>query len=179
MKAMCPDNQILSIYFDGELDSPWKEKFESHLENCASCQEHLSLYRRTRQELVKTPVNPEKALVRVWENSNFTAKRRVWNHSISIPVPIAAAAGLVMVLTMAALIALKQPIRFNGGDPQLAGIEMQEMIPTSDMANFFQYLGSDNSAEMVIIRLPEATFTKAGEPRMIRAVDYSRRGDPR
>lgn len=174
---MCPDNQILSIYFDGELDSPWKEKLEVHLENCASCREHLALYRHTRQELAKKPVNPEKALLRVWENSNFTVKRRVWSHSISIPVPVAAAAGLVMVLTMAALIALKQPAKPN--ELPLAGMEMQEMIPAADMANFFQYLERDNSAEMVIIRLPEATFTRVGEPRMLRASDYSRGQNPR
>jgi hypothetical protein len=170
---MCPDNQILSIYFDGELDSPWKEKFESHLENCASCREHLALYQRAREELVKTPARAEEALVRVWENSNFTAKRRVWSHSISVPVPIAAAAALVLALTMAALVALKQPAKLNE-IPLAAGMEMQEMIPAADMANFFQYLGSDNSAEMVIIRLPETTFTKAGEPRMLKAADYSR-----
>jgi len=174
---MCPDNQILSIYFDGELDSPWKEKLEAHIESCPSCRERLALYRHTRQELAKIPVNPEEALVRVWENSNFTAKRRLWNHSISIPLPIAAAAGLIMVLTMAALIALKQPQKVNG--LPLAGMEMQEMIPASDMANFFQYLERDNSAEMVIIRLPETTFTRAGEPRMLRASDYSRSRDPR
>ena len=185
---MCPDHQILSVYFDGELESPWKEKCEKHLENCPSCRERLEAYRHTRQRLAETSVNLgqslEGAFTRVWEKASFAVKpnfevkprRRFWTSSITIPVPIAAAAGLVMALALAALIAIKQPERTS--EPQLAGLEMQEMIPVSDMASFFQYLGSD-TPDMVIIRLPETTFTNAGEPRMLRAADYTRAGGSR
>jgi len=179
MSAMCPDRQILSVYFDGELDSPWKEKLESHLESCPSCREHLSVYQTARQKLAETPSSLEQAMERVWENSNFTAKprripasiRRFWNGSITLPVPLAAAAGLVLVLAMAALITLRQPVATTP-EPQLAGLEMQEMTPASDMASLFQYLGSDNSGDMLIIRLPDTTFKRTGEPSMLRAADY-------
>ena len=181
---MCPDHQVISIFFDGELDSPWKEKFEKHLDECPSCRSHLESYKVMRQKLKEASLVQDRpmdqalmeAMERVWEKTGYVIrpKRRFWTGSITIPVPIAAAAGLIMAIAFAAIIALKQPAK-TSEPPQLAGLEMQEMIPVSaDMASFFQYLSSDNSADMVIIRLPETTFKNVGEPRMLRAADYSR-----
>ncbi|MCL1928828.1 MAG: zf-HC2 domain-containing protein [Treponema sp.] len=185
---MCPDHQVMSVYFDGELDSPWKEKFEKHLEICPSCRKHLESYKVMRQRLKEASLVPDRpmdqtlmeAMERVWEKTGYVIRprrhgvRRFWNGSLTIPVPIAAAAGLIMAIAFAAIIAFKQPAKVTE-PPQLAGMEMQDMIPVSaDMASFFQYLSSDNSADMVIIRLPETTFTNVGEPRMIRAADYTR-----
>ena len=183
---MCPDRQILSVYFDGELESPWKEKCEKHLENCPSCRERLKAYLLTRQKL---SINPEQSLeqafARVWEKTTFEVevkpvkpRRRFWASSITIPVPLATAAALVMVIAITVLVATRPQEKIS--EPQLAGLEMQEMIPVSDMASFFQYLGSEMiSPDMVIINLPETTFKNAGEPRMLRAADYTRSGDSR
>jgi anti-sigma factor RsiW len=174
---MCPDRQILSVYFDGELDSPWREKLEKHLEDCPQCREQLESYRFIRQKLCMPSVYPERSIEKVWAKTQplgFTHKRRAgrfWAGSVSVPLPLAAAAGLVIVLTLAALIT-RQPVRIS--DPQLAGLEVQDMTPVSDMASFFQYLGSENSPDMVIIQLPNTTFKNAGEPQMLRAADYPR-----
>jgi len=172
---MCPDRQILSVYFDGELDSPWKEKFEKHLEVCPSCRKRLAAYRVTRQRLMDFSFgNEEAVLERIMEKTAFSVKsrRRFWTGSVTLPIPVASAAGLIMILTLAALIVLRQPVKVN--EAPLAGLDMQEMIPVSDMAGFFQQMGNANSAEMVIIRLPNTTFRNVGEPRMMRAADYSR-----
>jgi len=174
---MCPDHQIISVYFDGELDSPWKEKLEKHLELCPSCRKHLAAYQITRQKLVEFSFNGEQAaLERIIEKTGFAVKRRqrFWTGSVTLPIPVASAAGIIMILAMAALIVLRQPVKT--GEPPLAGLEMQEMVPVSDMASFFQQMGNANSADMVIIRLPNTTFRNAGEPRMMRAADYSRDG---
>jgi hypothetical protein len=176
---MCPDRQILSVYFDGELGSPWKEKLEKHMETCLSCQEHLAAYRFTRQKLSAATLDKdtlECAQERILQKIGLAVKpkRRFWAGSITLPIPLASAAGLFMIVTLAALIILRQPVKVV--DPPLAGLEMQEMIPASDMASFFQYLGNDNSTDMVIIRLPNKAFRDAGEPRMFRAADYSHGG---
>ncbi|GHU05470.1 hypothetical protein FACS1894147_11680 [Spirochaetia bacterium] len=42
---MCPDRQILSLYHDDELPSPWKEKLESHVASCPACAARLAQYR--------------------------------------------------------------------------------------------------------------------------------------
>jgi hypothetical protein len=50
---MCPDRQILSVYLDGELPSPWKEKLEKHLEICVRCRERLEAYRKISRLLAE------------------------------------------------------------------------------------------------------------------------------
>ena len=174
---MCPDRQILSVYFDGELDSPWKEKCEKHLEHCPSCRKRLENYGLARQSFVRGDEQKlTEAMNRVWEKAAFPAERKprrsgFWTGSIAVPFP-AAAAALVMVLALGALIVLRRA--GTPADPQLAGLEVQDMTPVSDMASLLQYLGSENSPDMVIIRLPDTTFKNAGEPQMLRAADYSR-----
>jgi hypothetical protein len=111
---------------------------------------------------------------RVWEKTGYVIqpRRRFWTGSLTIPIPVAAAAGLVMAVAIAALLVFRQPAKAS--DLQLAGMEVQEMVPSSDMASFFQALGGDNATEMVIIRLPETTFKDSGDPQIIRAADYTR-----
>jgi hypothetical protein len=177
---MCPDRQILSVYFDGELESPWREKLEQHLEGCPQCRDRLETYRITRRRLFPSRIPEDRVKSsgdRVWEKMAITirpgrGRSKFWSGSISVPLPVAAAAGLVMALAMAALITLRQPVR--APDPQLAGMEMQDMTPVSDMTTLLQYLGNEGSPDMVIIRLPDTTFKNAGEPQMLRAADYSR-----
>ncbi|MDR0599098.1 MAG: zf-HC2 domain-containing protein [Treponema sp.] len=188
---MCPDRQILSVYFDGELNSPWKEKLENHLQNCSPCRGRLESYRVTRQRLaagtdLSAGAAMERAMARVWEKTYLAGENRApryrrgeggnfWTGYIAVPIPVAAAAGLVMILALAALIILRQPVRAPA-EPQLAGMEVQDLAPVSDMASVLQYLGTGDSSDMVIIRLPGTTFKNAGEPQMLRAADYSRAG---
>jgi len=49
---MCPEPQLLSVYTDGELPSPWKEKLEAHLGECSECKEKLKKF-LYMQELLK------------------------------------------------------------------------------------------------------------------------------
>jgi len=34
---MCPDETLLTAYVDDEVPSPWKERIEAHLDQCARC----------------------------------------------------------------------------------------------------------------------------------------------
>jgi hypothetical protein len=174
---MCPDRQILSVYFDNELCSPWKEKLEAHLENCPECRASLEAYRQTREAFLADKLPVGKAQSRVWEQFSpleplKVVKQSIWSRSLRIPVPVAAAAGLVLAAAMTLLVALRPA---PSADSQLAdmGMDVQGMLPVSDMASLLQYLGGDSSPDMVIITLPETTFRSAGEPKIIRAADYS------
>jgi hypothetical protein len=54
-----------------------------------------------------------------------------------------------------------------------AALDMQTMVPVTDLNGVLQYLG-DDSPDIVIIRLPESrSFMSSGEPAIIRAADYS------
>jgi anti-sigma factor RsiW len=126
---MCPDPQLLSIYIDGELPSPWKEKLESHLTGCSDCREKFENFKRLHELLKKNisarqtiadnnivketstedattePEIMEAAKSRVWKR--LSSKRRFTPHSgllqrrLSIPLPAAAAAAIILVLLTA------------------------------------------------------------------------------
>lgn len=194
METMCPDRQIVSVYFDNELDSPWKEKMEAHLASCPRCRSALESYRTARQALSAPADSLLKAAgQRVWERLEDSAESRrgygagtfrrkpgafgkFWRGRITVPFPVAAAACLVLAAAFALFLALGPE-----SPPQMADMGMEvQTSPIGDMAGLLEYLNSDNSPDMVIIRLPEtATFTSSGEPRVIRAADYSRNNQKR
>jgi anti-sigma factor RsiW len=180
----CPDREVLSVYFDGELDSPWKEKLETHLETCGPCRARLEAYRLARETFAPGAIPGYAAsMERVWNRvapsfakaagpKKPTAGRRFWTASVRLPLPLAAAAGLALVLAVAALAALRIPRAAS--EPQLAGMHVQDLTPIQDMASLLSYLDSVDAPDMVIINLPNTTFKSADEPQMLRAADYTR-----
>ena len=192
MSRMCPDRQLLSVYFDGELPSPWKEKMEAHIKNCPECSKQLEAYtsiHRARAE-ESEPVM-EAARQRIWQNLEQRLgyssspqrtilrdpRQAAWRRSIRIPIP-AAAAAIVLFAVLAFLLAL----RINS-TTELSGITFASeaeldtpgIIPVSDMADVLQYLDGRDNGDIIILRLPESrSFVNYGEPAMIKASDYSR-----
>ncbi|MCL2443275.1 MAG: hypothetical protein FWD13_07395 [Treponema sp.] len=59
---MCPEPQLLSIYVDGELPSPWDEKLESHLNECSICREKLESFKKLH-DLLKKDTNVRRTIV--------------------------------------------------------------------------------------------------------------------
>lgn len=49
--SICPDKDLYSVYVDGELPSPWKEKLEAHLNDCAECRAVVNSYRNLSLKL--------------------------------------------------------------------------------------------------------------------------------
>jgi len=204
---MCPDPQLLSIYMDGELPSPWKEKMEAHLAECPACTEKYKNFRHL-QEMFKEETNQsrtntanggtlqssfaeqeliESAKENVWrkmENRQRYSRRSVWRYKISVPLPAAAAAAAIILLFLTVLFI--RGVNLQPQDPAaksnfiLASEEedMPSVIPAAqDMNGLLQLLGSDGT-DVLILRLPESrNFSRSGEPAIIRAADYSR-GSP-
>jgi len=192
---MCPDLQLLSIYMDGELPSPWKEKLETHLEQCSGCAEKLEIFRKQQLLVKEVGAQPseenavmETAKERIWRN--IEAKHRMryfspWRRRLSIPLPVAAAAAAVLVF-LAVLLLRGGPDRNSGLASQpvepasmanfaLVAEEDPSIIPMADLNSVLQYLGADGS-DIIILQLPESkSFLRSGEPAIVRAADYSRR----
>jgi anti-sigma factor RsiW len=200
---MCPDRQLLSVYHDGELPSPWREKLEAHVSECSTCQERLSIYNHVSQNLLtpKTETDGdasmgrlmvsndrlEEAKNRVWKNLYRSMNARtsapsvkVWRRPLTIPVP-AAVAAVVAVAFIAALIGGPLTVQ-KQKDQAIAriGSQVQGVVPVSDMSGVLKYLQSqDNSTDIVIIRLPDNNkFVPSGEPSIVRAADYTRSNAP-
>ncbi|MDR2020293.1 MAG: zf-HC2 domain-containing protein [Treponema sp.] len=183
---MCPDRQILSVYHDGELPSPWKEKMESHLEACPECRDRLDRYRLILRDLTVEESSIEAPKERIWRSLNDRIRgpgfrpHRFWSRTVPVPLPAAAAAAAVLVFALAMLFAGRSFVKVE--DVPVAagmGVDLQN-IPASDFNGMFQYLGGEDSADIVIIRLPESrSFTSLGEPALVKAADYSRSGAQR
>ncbi|MDR0323508.1 MAG: zf-HC2 domain-containing protein [Treponema sp.] len=120
---MCPEHQVISIYADGELPSPWKEKLESHIAECSVCREKLESF-KTLRDLFKTDTKQtiaenalaeqelmEAAKEKVWrklESRRHFRTRTVnrqtagmWHRRFAVPLPAAAAAAVVIMLVTA------------------------------------------------------------------------------
>jgi hypothetical protein len=195
MVHMCPDSEMLSLYIDSELPSPWKEKLEAHIRVCPGCRERLEQYRNLSRELnadtgmLDTATDAAKD--RVWETLAAVPRRpylrpaRFWGRTVSIPLPLAAAAAAVLILGFGLLLFRQAPAKTpqdgamaSGFGSTGLGMDMQT-IPAVDMNGVLQYLGNDDTADIVIIRLPESkSFMSLGEPSIMKAADYSRRTTP-
>jgi anti-sigma factor RsiW len=172
---------MLSLYHDGELPLPWKQKLESHLSVCPDCSKRLERLRRL-SGILGDPVDCSTgpARERVWQrlsgsiaegSSGRTWPRPIWNRSVRVPLPLLAAAA-VLALAFAVFF-VRNPRSVAPANSALSALDMQTIVPVTDMNGVLQYLGNDDLADIVIIRLPESrSFSSYGEPAIIRAADY-------
>jgi anti-sigma factor RsiW len=195
---MCPDPQLLSIYVDGELPSPWKEKMDVHLKDCPACREKFENFKQLH-ELINNNTSAEKtgeteireSKEKIWRKieakKSFTPYPRIWQRRISISLPAAAAAVIIIALAAMFISGGRQILNNGLAGKQAANDEKtnfifaaEEEIPgiipaAADLNGVLQYLGADGS-DIIILRLPESrNFSRSGDPAIIRAADYSRR----
>jgi hypothetical protein len=132
----------------------------------------------------------DEARERIWGKiARLDGERRNTAHkfrhrTVSIPLPAAAAAAAIFLMVL--MTAIFRPVFFTGDEAQEMaassgiGLDVQGIVPVSDMNGVLQYLGSQDTAEFVIIQLPESkSFMSSGEPTIIKAADYSRRNGSR
>jgi hypothetical protein len=188
----CPHKELLSVYFDGELPSPWKEKMDRHVTECAHCAGTLEVYKSlSLKPSDKDFENVNASRERVWQRLELGAraaesgavfKRRydfgaIWQRRLSIPLP-AAAAVAVLFIALAIFFILRAPGTTETPDMVVASeteFDTPGIIPVSDMESVLQYLGSRDTGDTLILRLPDSrNFVNYGEPAIIRAADYSR-----
>ena len=183
---MCPDRQLLSVYFDGELPSPWKEKLERHLSGCPSCAGKLESYKALSLGSAADEAAVSAAQERVWRAMQgrfnpapLTLRRSggLWRRRISIPVPAAAAAALLLIVFALAWVIRAPAAGETQAMPLISESDYEPpgLFPFSDMGEILQYLGAWDGGESVMIRLPDSSsFVSYGEPAIIRAADYPR-----
>jgi len=166
---------------------------KAHLESCEECRSALAGYRSIKNHLSG---DKEKTLAeaqeRVWQKLTApglvvsreprkpTGINRIWSRNISLPLPAAAAAALVFVFLIA-LVGVRGLSQPGPMQEQIAasgiGLNDNGMVNIQDMAGVLQYLSSQDNGDFMVIRLPESrTFSRVGEPALINAADYSRRG---
>jgi len=188
MSQKCPNRQFVSVLFDNEMDSPWKEKMEAHIAGCECCAKQMQTYRE--HSISPAPASDgllEEAKQRVLQKlearsffpgcgNRSVFATPIWKRRVSIPLP-AAAAAVFALFALAFLWVIRSPGR---AAPQNMAIMaeteiMPDIIPFSGMDSVLQYLGSTDSGEILILKLPESrNFASYGEPTIVRAADFPR-----
>jgi hypothetical protein len=194
VKQVCPDHQLLSVYFDGELPSPWKEKMDAHVAACPQCAGRLKSYQRVS---INPAIKKDNAMLaaqeRLWKKLEqrsgiagdpapypvWTAAmpgNTVWRRRVSVPIP-AAAAAVFLVIALVFVLALRVTGTSAAPGVILAsetGFDTPGIIPM-DMEDVLKYLSSRDDGDILILQLPESrSFVNYSEPEIIKAADYSR-----
>jgi len=185
MKQDCPDRQWLSAYFDNEMESPWKEKMESHIANCDNCAKQLEAYKKISLSLA--PAGDEltgEAQQRVLHkletgvyNFGYRGPAPIWRRRVSIPIPAAAAAAFILI-ALGFLWIARAPGKTETANMAITAETeiIPEIVPFSGMDSVLQYLGSTDTGDLIILKLPESRkFASYGEPAIIKAADYTRK----
>jgi anti-sigma factor RsiW len=182
---MCPDNELLSAFFDGEVLSPWKEKIERHLSGCSSCASTISGYGRIRTAIAVRDAGDdafaeakERVMSAVSEGSFPRRLRRGflgWARVFALPYPAAAALAVAFITLIAALTVTS--LRPASPVPAIASSEGIETMPVNvkltDMQAIIDYLETQDDAVMIV--LPgKSRFEVQGNPQLLKASDYPR-----
>jgi hypothetical protein len=181
---MCPDKETLSAYLDGEIDLPWRERLGKHIEQCAACREYLDGIEQLGDSL-RTDAEPDPgpSLLRLQDRLTSAARiqtpRRlsVWNRRISLPLPLAA--GAVLVILCLSIGFLLSALSLRSAFPRMSikklpygATEVEVAAPIEDLEKLLKSLDQPAFTEEIIFTLPEdSRFIMAGEPRMLRAED--------
>ena len=183
---MCPEFEILSAYFDGEIGLPWASVIETHCIACKECNAKIASLKKLREAIHSDP-EPDwhDSFVRVREKiaereaSRAHSAVPIWRQRINIPVP-AFALGVIIVFTFGIFGFFAQP-RSNQANVNVkqtkdssGATELQITGSSSDEVEaLLRSLEETGAPREVTIKLPEGSrFDKIGEPALIHSVDY-------
>jgi anti-sigma factor RsiW len=182
---MCPEFEILSAYFDGEINSPWAATIEAHCVSCEKCSAQLASLARLRESL-RTAPEPDMnvTLLRVRKKISQTLEKRsrvsvpFWMQSIRIPIPVFALSVLLIVAFGVLFFFNKPSTGLNTATANTlkdSGVTQQQITAPSsgDVEALLKSLEQMGSPQDVVIKLPEGShFDTVGEPALIHSVDY-------
>jgi anti-sigma factor RsiW len=197
---MCPDAQILSAYFDGEVPEPWKSRMEEHVSSCPACKERLAGFASQRAALSSDSggAAAETGCLRAWNRIEADiAKRKAqkgpslfWDRSVHVPLPLAAAAllalSIVPAVTVASLDRRRGPaLAANAPSPTSSGIAQASLAVAngSDFANpvegnfkdiesLIRFLDAQNLPVTINVELPaDRNYGYSGPPEIIKVSD--------
>jgi len=183
----CPNADLLSAFFDGEVESPWSERIQKHVDDCERCQGALAELERLSRVLQEDPEpriaeSLERTRQRLKNGSHVAhvwRKLPFWRIRISLPLP-AVAAMFVVFLGMGGVLVFfstRPNFPFMSIKREPSGVtEVQVAAPIEDLEQLLRSLDREAVNQEIVINLPEDTeFLQFGEPKMLRADEYSRR----
>ncbi len=176
---MCPDKNLLSAFFDGELDQRFGVAVESHVVECDSCSKFLGELEGLHSVLMvddlrQHPENQAATWNLLRQRLAVAIPLPLWKRRFQVPVPILGLATLLVVLLSIGLfLSLNSQRGYMPFDSvtrsHLAG---SEMTSVDDILNYLDARGEHAAS---IFNLPQDTELHCwSEPTLIRAVDCQR-----
>ena len=113
--SICPENDIHSVYLDGELNSPYKEQYLEHLQTCSSCSEKLQKLKNLQnilKEDSKSISFSEKQLEESYEKLSTLLKFRNVTKKSTVS-PWSTVMKAIPAMAAALIIAIVLPIRLS------------------------------------------------------------------
>lgn len=181
---MCPDEELLSAYVDGEVPSPWKERMERHVSACARCSRTLERYRLLDRRLgsVESPSERqslEAARMRLAASVSVARPlpgyrqlfvqqfKHLWSERVALPIPVLAA-GLVMLIFLTGLgLGVFSPL--GGSGNRIVKVPGNSQAQVAWMEAMAAYM-KQNTVPSVMIEMPkEAIFEELGRPVIVSA----------
>ena len=183
----CPNADLLSAFFDKEVESPWSERIRDHIDECEHCRVAIEGLERLKRVLhadqePEVEDSLERTRDRLRSSSHATQEWRklpFWRSRISVPLPAVAAIFLVFLGMGGVLIyfSTRPNFPFMSIKREPSGVtEVQVAAPIEDLEQLLKSLDREAVNQIIVIDLPEdAEFLQIGEPKMLRADEYSRR----
>ena len=174
---MCFDDQVLSAYYDGELEGVWKDRVKEHLKTCAVCSSRLSDFRRTGKFLASADLRSDDYRQDdVWERIRRTISTEnelgFWSRRVSVVKAAGAAAAVsVIALGISLFMALN-----TGGNEVLPVAEISpvfshstsEVLKSVGTGSFVEFLINREEPSELYIELPVSrNFRYLGEPQFL------------
>jgi hypothetical protein len=194
----CPDKQILSLYYDGELPAKFARVVEAHLVVCEECRERLAEFGRLSAALrggVPDDAVIEAAKARVFAKLPRTvpphhprhfAPATLFTRRVRLPLPAAAAAALLFVGSVGAAFYMFATPHNSGAISIAHYVDDYEPLvqdktkpttgvaPADDMSNILRYVDNSND-DVLDLKLPQTgKFLNIGEAKLIHAASNGR-----
>lgn len=175
---MCPDKQILSALYDGEIPEPWEGRIKEHLTECSKCSDQIAAYNKLSYVMDEDNPDFSESHERVWTKlalSKDTQVIPIWRRRISVPAPLLAAAAVVVFLGAGFFVGINRNAAPDTVSPEVWTVQFDE----HELEELAELLKSRDDQVQVFIELPaNSTFINPDqapqEPQLLRAADYRR-----
>ncbi|RPJ09493.1 MAG: hypothetical protein EHM28_01345 [Spirochaetaceae bacterium] len=187
---MCPKDEILSAYYDGEIDSPWNTEIGQHLQTCSSCRARITSFQKIRERLAHEPLEIEEPMQRVQKRLQesfaaagldasphiYRSTSSFWKRQVPVPMPALAAAAVVFFVLVAGVFFflgkndIAQVVKNQTGSEGVQNVQVYYSVDNPELLR--KILTDRDYREEVIIELPEDNeFSIIGDPEIKRVTD--------
>ncbi len=183
---MCPDREILSAYFDGEIPAPWAREMAAHVASCERCCALLGGLESTRRALGREDEQEwraplERVRRRILSRAAPLERPRIaaWRRQVSLPLPIAVLAAALLLtfgISLAAL-AMRQNMGYiRVTKAPAGGTEYQFAVPYDKVEALLKSMGGADANIESVMTIPKSVkLVPVGEPRMGKAGEFLRK----